>query len=126
MTSPMTIVPLLLLLILGALAIGALIAPMVAQIQQDAIVLGRHAELRHGIDAVYARQCAQDPGAHLFVNPQTGRKALVCLTDRGWGLFIFEEIGDKVQEITSFIKNKARSYTDVVKYMERAGYKLVH
>lgn len=78
-----------------------------------------HADLRHGAEAEMARTCADNP-QHMFFNPATGRTALVCLTPEGkFGLVILDERG---KEVTAFIKNKLRSFDQVVQYLRNTGY----
>jgi len=78
-----------------------------------------HALAKHGVDAVTASQCADYPEARL-VNPITGRIAFVCLTDRGWGVAIFEA---DMTPVTSFIKEKARTIEHVIRYLMNVGYR---
>lgn len=124
MTSPLTAIPLILLIVLAAFVMVWAFSPAFAQAIED-VQFNVHATNRHGIEALYARTCNDNPNSTLFFNPTTNRYAAVCLTDRGWGLFIFESVDGVRQEITAFIRNKARTFTDVVKYLERAGYTLI-
>lgn len=78
-----------------------------------------HAIAKHGQDAVTASRCADFPQLRME-NPITGRIAFICLTDRGWGVAIFESWGEPV---TSFVKEKAKTVEQVIKYLKNAGYR---
>lgn len=82
-----------------------------------------HAFERHGIEANMARECST--GQHaltLFKNPVTGRIAYVCLIDGLWGMHILDEMGN---EVTAFLKNKMKTFEQVLKYMRNSGYELL-
>lgn len=86
-----------------------------------AVVLSIHAVTRHGTDAITAAQCADRPELRM-INPETGRVALICWTDRGWGIYIQTADG---KNVTAFVKNKMRALSDVIRYMHNAGYRII-
>ena len=83
--------------------------------------LSYHAIAKHGSAAYTAAQCADYPEVRM-VNPENGRIAMICMTDRGWGVYIQEHDGTNV---TSFIKEQMKKLTDVIRYMRNAGYELL-
>ena len=93
-------------------------------LNQD-IVEHSHATQRHSQEAESVRQCLKDYGSiHIFFNPATGRYANICLMEDGkYGLQIAEEeAGGKLHEITAFIKNQFKTWTQMAKYLENGGY----
>jgi len=84
-------------------------------------VLSYHAVAKHGTAAYAASQCAERPELRM-VNPENGRIALICMTDRGWGIYIQEHDG---RNVTAFVKEKMKKLTDVIRYMRNAGYELL-
>jgi hypothetical protein len=107
------------LLILVMLAV--LIVPML-QIATDAGV-SMHAAVKHGSNAALAQQCKQNPESVRFYNPVTRRTGLVCEIDGKWAVVILDQWG---KEITSFVKEKMRTFDQVLRYMRNAGYTLMH
>ncbi len=85
------------------------------------VVLSYHAVAKHGTAAYAASQCAERPELRM-VNPENGRIALICMTDRGWGIYIQEHDG---RNVTAFVKEKMKKLTDVIRYMRNAGYELL-
>lgn len=80
-----------------------------------------HAVLRHGDEAYLGRECIGQ--GTVFLNPTTNRKGNVCLTSAGfYGVWISED----GKEVTSFVKNKMKRFEQIKKYMENAGYSIVH
>jgi len=79
-----------------------------------------HAIARHGMAAIAASQCADRPQLTMY-NPETGRFAHICLTERGWGVSIVARDGGPV---TSFIKEKLHSIEQVVRYLRNTGYEI--
>ena len=84
-------------------------------------VLSVHAIAKNGIYAISASQCADFPEIRML-NPTTGRIALICLTDHGWGIYIQDRNGENV---TAFVKNKMNKLEDVIRYMRNAGYQII-
>ena len=83
-----------------------------------------HADVRHGVDATAARQCLNGKQhTYLFHNAASNRYGTVCEIEGVWGVVITDEFG---REITSFLKNKMKTFNQVLKYMRNAGYDLVH
>jgi hypothetical protein len=80
-----------------------------------------HALTKHGQSAITATQCVDYPDLRM-VNPTTGRIASICITEDGWGITITEADG---QPVTSFLKEKAKTLQDVIRYLRNAGYKLM-
>lgn len=103
--APAPIVTILLLAVIITLAVG----------------VACHAVQRHGTEAMLARTCAERP-EYMFFNPLTGRTALVCMVDGKWGVWIADHLGN---EITSFVKNKMRTFNQVRQYLENVGYGLI-
>lgn len=112
-------------LILLALAIlMALMTPIIAKAAVLAVAASEtaasHANLKHGAEAEIARQCYDKTNATRFYNPLTGRTGLVCLTESGkYGLVVLDKSG---REITAFLKNKLKTFDDVLRYMRNRGY----
>jgi hypothetical protein len=77
-----------------------------------------HAIARHGTAAIAASQCADRPELRMF-NPENGRIAFICMTERGWGVSIIARDGGPV---TSFVKEKMRTLEQVIRYMRNTGY----
>lgn len=82
-----------------------------------------HAVMRHGLDAMKASECNASNYSMRFYNPQTKRTAFVCQIDDFFGVHILEET---MEEVTAFIKNKMTKASQVLKYMQNAGYELLH
>ena len=81
-----------------------------------------HANMRHGMEADMARECSGRPEQRFF-NPITKRTAFMCHVEGFFGFHILSESGD---EVTAFLKNKMKNFNQVLKYMENAGYQLLH
>lgn len=96
-------------------AIAILLAAAIA-----AAAVSQHALLKHGAKAIAAAHCVERPEL-MMVNPETGRTAYICLTEYGWGIAIIAPDGGPV---TSFVKDKMRTMTQVVKYLRNVGYKI--
>jgi len=108
-------------LAVALLAIAAM-TPMLAQIAVDAGV-SAHAAVRHGMDASLAQVCKGDgQQVFRFYNAASHRSGRVCLVDGVWAVVILDEAG---REVTSFVKNKMKTFQQVLKYMRNAGYELV-
>lgn len=84
-------------------------------------VLSYHAVAKHGSAAYAASQCADYPEVRM-INPENGRIAMICMTDRGWGIYIQAPDGTNV---TAFVKEKMKKLTDVIRYMRNSGYELL-
>lgn len=83
-----------------------------------------HASARHSEEAESVRRCLNNNGSmHIFFNPSTNRYANICLMpDHKYGLQISEMYGDKLEEVTSFIKNKFKTWEQMARYLENGGY----
>lgn len=117
-------IPSVLLLLIAIAVIVMLLAPMASAALEDAIAqaaLSAHAIERHGSLAVTASQCYDNPELKMY-NPQTKRTAYVCLTERGWGIYIANAAGENV---TAFVKEKATRLAQVIKYLRNAGYEVI-
>jgi len=84
-----------------------------------------HADARHGGEAEIARQCSNDPNAHIFFNESTKRTAYVCFIG-GSGVFGIHIMNERGEEVTAFLKNKMQHFEQVLKYMQNSGYQLLH
>jgi hypothetical protein len=84
-------------------------------------ILSVHAVAKHGSDAVTAAQCADHPEIRM-INLETGRIAMICMTEAGWGIYI---IGRDGGNVTSFIKEKMARLEQVVRYMRNRGYEVI-
>jgi hypothetical protein len=83
-----------------------------------------HAFARHGEEANLGRECAGK--GSLYFNPSTSRYGNVCLTTAGFfGVWIYEMVDGEQKEVTSFVKNKMKSESQVDSYMKNAGYQPV-
>lgn len=88
------------------------------------LYLKEHAGL-HGLDAEFARQClSNSQGYYLFFSEKKNRYAIVCWNEQieKWGMVILEKIQDGWDEVTSFLKNKMKNYSQVERYMSNQGY----
>jgi len=106
------------------LALVALVAlvPMAMQVAVQAGV-SAHAAVRHGAAASEAQACKQEGASvTMFYNAATGRTGLVCQVNGHWAVVILDEAG---REVTSFVKEKMRTFQQVLKYMRNVGYELV-
>jgi len=81
-----------------------------------------HANMRHGVEADMARECS-GRSEQKFFNPQTKRTAYMCMVEGFFGFHILDEAGN---EVTAFLKNKMKSFDQVLRYMQNAGYELLH
>jgi hypothetical protein len=108
-----------LIVVLLLLAVLAATIPLVLKAVPSA-----HAIERHGyFQASIANECRDDPNAHVFRNPTTGRTAYVCMTRADkWGLAVVDRVG---RDITAFIKNRMTSFEQVAHYLQNVGYVLV-
>jgi hypothetical protein len=110
---------LIVLLVLAAFCAITLIqqAPNFAEALVD--LVPSHADIRHGEDARYAREC-QDKWEIKMYNPKTDRYGHICMTSSGkWGVWIVESTGE---EVTAFLKEKMKTLDQVIRYMRNAGY----
>jgi hypothetical protein len=99
-----------------------LVAILILTLAAAAVAVLNHANLRHGNEAQLARGCTDQP-LGMFFNPATGRTALVCLTEEGkFGIVVLNELGE---EITAFVKNKMKLFSQVEQYLKNAGYGLI-
>lgn len=94
---------------------------MMAMIILALAAVSMHALEKHGVKAIAASQCTDRPQIWM-INPITGRNAFVCMTDLGWGIAITESNGDPV---TAFVKTRAKSLQQVIKYLKNAGYQFI-
>ena len=106
-------------LILLVLVAIVFVLPQADKFQID--VATNHAEQQHGQEAISIRDCLKQNGAVLSLrNPVTGRYADVCQFPSGaYGLQITNSAGE---EITAFLKQKARNVEDVLRYLLNRGY----
>lgn len=104
------------------LALLALLMVPALQVATEAGV-SMHAAVRHGTSAQLAQACKGNPGSTLFVNSKTGRTGIVCQVEGKWAVVIVDQWG---KEVTSFVKEKMKSFDQVLRYMKNAGYELVH
>ena len=83
-----------------------------------------HAAAKHSAEAESVRECLGDYGSmHIFFNPQTKRYANICfMPDSKYGIQIAEDIGKGLEEVTSFIKNKFKTWGQMARYLENSGY----
>ncbi len=110
------------LLILILLALIALAVLPIVEIAVDNAPPISHAVLRHGREALVARECMNGWELRMY-NPTTERTGLICMTSEGkWGIVILNKYGE---EITAFLKNKAKTLEQVIRYMRNAGYELI-
>lgn len=114
LTRKFSVIPLVLLVLVAVLLVQALQGLQVLNVTV-------HAVERHGIKAVYASHCTDDPGKTDLYNPQLGRWAHICWIPElsKWGVSIVDDAG---HEITSFIKEKLDSIDDVIRYLQNNGY----
>lgn len=90
-------------------------------------LVASHAIERHGADAVAVRQCLDNGGqVAQYINPMTGNTLRVCRFEDGrYGVQVCKAAGgcdsDFMYEVTAFVKNKMRDWTDVVRYLENSG-----
>ena len=117
LTSPKSLMVLVFLFALLAMAYVAAIEPALAGVASSM----SHANMRHGSDADLARSCRGN--GYLFHNPITDRYANVCQINDAFGVYISEANGE---EVTSFMKNKMHRFEQVLQYMKNQGYSLVH
>lgn len=106
-------------LIILALLAGLLIPTL--QIANDTI--STHALEKHAEKAIAAQACKENPESILFKNPLTERIGITCLVNGKWGIVILDKFG---REVTSFIKDRARTFEQVAHYMKNAGYEIIH
>jgi hypothetical protein len=108
------------LLFLGFTALG----PAIMQAAGAIDLSLSHGVAKHGDSAVQVRNCLNDKGAmQEWVNPQTGRRALVCqVGPHTFGMQIIEEREGIWREVTSFIKSKMTRIDQVMNYLRNAGY----
>ncbi len=83
-----------------------------------------HAEEAHPDTAEYVRSCFNKYGSsHIFFNPNTQRYLEVCFLENGkYGVRITEKIGDKLEEVTAFAKDKLKTWKQMAQYIENGGY----
>lgn len=111
----------LLLLILLAIMAYTTIPAFSSAIQQFPQAIS-HAVMRHGIDAIYARECRDGWELRMY-NPQTQRTGLICMTSAGkFGIVILDRFG---KEVTAFLRDKNKTLEQVIRYMQRRGYELL-
>lgn len=111
----------LFILLLGLVAIAMLMMPVLANVAQN-IPTTSHAVMRHGIDAIYARECREGWELRMY-NPQTQRTGLICMTSAGkFGIVILDRFGN---EVTAFLRNKNKTLEQVIRYMQRRGYEFM-
>jgi hypothetical protein len=80
-----------------------------------------HGVDRHGGSAVIVRNCLDNKGAlQVWHNPTTNRTARICVLDDG--KFGVQILTYKLQEVTSFIKDKMSRIEQVENYLRNAGY----
>lgn len=90
-------------------------------------VTASHAAIKHATVAATVRQCMGDQhqNAREYFNPTTGRTAFMCqLPDGKFGLQIGYKITgeDKLQEITTFVKEQLKRVEQVERYLANRGY----
>jgi hypothetical protein len=117
MRLPLFTIPVLLVILVAYVVLS----PAITKLTIDSGLASSHALAKHGEDAVLAQQCKSSSFAYRFYNPVTDRTGLACEVDGKWAVVILDNAG---REITSFVKNKLKSFDQVVKYMKNAGYNL--
>jgi len=88
------------------------------------LVTGNHAELKHGFeDTQLIRACVQDDANILQVwfDPCTRRQQIICKPDDRYAIMIVEAIGNTLQEVTCFIKQKMPELRQVENYLKNRG-----
>ncbi len=114
MSMKLPIIPVMFLLIISAVLLLVFVAQNVS--------ITSHAILRHGTDAIYARECHDGWELRMY-NPETQRTGLICMTSAGkFGIVILDRFGN---EITAFLRNKNKTLEQVIRYMQRRGYELL-
>lgn len=88
------------------------------------IELHSHATEKHSESAEEVRRCLEKYGPHrIFYNADTQRYLKVCFMDDGkYGLSVFERITEKLEEVTSFKKEKFKTWEQLSRYIENGGY----
>lgn len=118
-------ISILLILALAVCAVAMALSPGFSQSVKDMASafaeVSAHALERHGEDAIAASQCADRPEIRM-VNPKNNRIAFICMTERGWGIYIAEADG---RNVTAMVKEKMKKLADVLRYMRNAGYELL-
>src|SRR3972149_5455036 len=88
--------------------------PLLVQVAVDAGI-SAHAATRHGADASLAQGCkGEGKQVFRFYNAASHRSGRVCQVDGVWAVVILDEAG---REVTSFVKNKMKTFGQVLKYM---------
>jgi amino acid transporter len=112
----------LLILPIALLALFILWLGMVtmAPLPEVTDALPQHAVLRHGGDAVRAKDCLdKNHTGFVFSNPHNKRIAVACWLGDKWGIIILT--GAWVV-ITAFITTKLKTAQKLKNYMHRQGY----
>lgn len=107
---PSLLLPLILVLMVGAATIGLAYS---------------HGTVKHGTEADQVRQCLNDHGhMQLWSHDDWEHKARVCEVEPGvFGVQIVKLIAGKWEEITAYIPRQATG--GIAKYLEEIGYRLV-
>jgi len=106
----------------STLGFGALL--LIGLLAAITVVIGTHAEVKHGFeDAQMIRSCVQDEANILEVwrDPCTQRQQIVCKPDARYAIMIVEAIGNTLQEVTCFIKQKMPELRQVENYLKNRG-----
>jgi hypothetical protein len=110
----------ILILLMLAIMAWLMIPVLVNAVQQ--MPTTSHAVMRHGVDAIYARECMNGWELKMY-NPQTQRTGLICMTSAGkFGIVILDRFGE---EVTAFLREKNKTLEQVIRYMQRRGYELL-
>lgn len=113
-------VSVILILLMLAIMAWLMIPVLVNAVQQ--LPTTSHAVLRHGPDAIYARECMDGWELKMY-NPQLQRTGYICMTTAGkFGIVILDRFG---KEVTAFLRDKNKTLDQVIRYMQRRGYELL-
>jgi putative hemolysin len=119
-------------MIMGVIGLGLVFVVLGAPLEKalsnlttiSEVQTGSHAVERHGDSAEAVRICLSKSGPSMvWTNPTTKRTSLVCqLPDGKYGMQIVERFGDKLEEVTSFVKDKMTDPSQVERYLRNSGY----
>lgn len=120
---PTTLFLFLLLILIAFLIAVPLVTSNVVFMEE---VDNSHAFLKHGLDAVAARECRDNPNSFIFYSAERNRYARVCFTSKDrWGIYI-HEVDSIFSEVTAFVRNRSnQTFQKVVEYLRRSGYELI-
>jgi hypothetical protein len=81
-----------------------------------------HAVEKHGEVSETINSACQGGGIGTFLNPKTGRKAVVCKIEVDGKEFFGVGVYENGNNVTAFLKEKMKSSDEVIRYLENAGY----